>query len=82
MSLSRVNLLKQYLSNMSIDERKDFAKACKTSLGNLQQIVYVNKKCGAGLAINIDRASKGAIPCDLLCPDVDFNYIRNQALTV
>ena len=81
MSLSDVNQLKDYLSQMSLDERKDFAKQCKTSLGNLQQIIYVNKKCGAALAINIDKASQGKIRCDLLCPDVDFDYVRNQALS-
>ncbi|MCU4709976.1 helix-turn-helix domain-containing protein [Acinetobacter pittii] len=81
MSSSNTERLKVYLSKMTLEERKSFAKACLTTLGNLQQIIYVNKKCGAALAIRIDKESKGKVPCDELCPDVDFNYIRSQALT-
>ena len=47
---------------------------------NLQQIIYVNKN-GAALAIRIDKESEGKVPCDELCPDVDFDYVRSQALT-
>ncbi|MEB3753809.1 hypothetical protein [Acinetobacter sp. MD2(2019)] len=71
----------EYLSSKSIEDRDYFAKACGTTLGNLQQIIYVNKKCSAELAINIDKASNGEVSCDLLCPGADFNYLRAQALT-
>lgn len=81
MSSSNTEQLKAYLSKMTVEERKAFAKACLTTLGNLQQIIYVNKKCGAALAIRIDKESKGKVPCDGLCPDVDFEYVRSQALT-
>jgi DNA-binding transcriptional regulator YdaS (Cro superfamily) len=81
MTHSNTEQLKQYLLEMSLTERKEFAKACLTTLGNLQQIIYVNKKCSAELAIRIDKASNGHISCDLLCPKADFNYLRNQTLT-
>jgi len=81
MSSSNTEQLKAYLSKMTVEERKAFAKACLTTLGNLQQIIYVNKKCGAALAIRIDKESDGKVPCDELCPDVDFDYVRSQALT-
>lgn len=79
MSSSNTEQLKAYLSKMTVEERKAFAKACLTTLGNLQQIIYVNKKCGAALAIRIDKESEGKVPCDELCPDVDFDYVRSQA---
>ena len=82
MSSSSVEKLKTYLSGLSVVGRKEFAKECLTTVGNLQQIIYVNKKCGAPLAIRIDKASKGEVPCDSLCPEADFDYLRNQALTV
>ncbi|MDQ8996343.1 hypothetical protein [Acinetobacter soli] len=81
MSSSNTEQLKNYLQGMSIDDRKKFAKACLTTLGNLQQIIYVNKKCSAELAIRIDKASEGCVSCDLLCPGADFNYLRNQHLS-
>ncbi|MFX6761508.1 hypothetical protein ABTP29_16500 [Acinetobacter baumannii] len=43
MSSSNTEQLKAYLSKMTIEERKAFAKACLTTLGNLQQIIYVLK---------------------------------------
>lgn len=80
MSLSNTENLKVFLAKMTVEQRKEFAQSCKTTLGNLQQIIYVNKKCGASLAIQIDKNSGGKVSCDSLCPDVDFNYVRNQAL--
>lgn len=80
MSSLNTEKLKAYLSGMTIQERRTFAKECKTSLGNLNQIIYVSKKCGADLAIRIDKASKGKVPCDDLC-HADFEYVRNQAKT-
>lgn len=81
MSSSNVELLKNYLLKLTPEARKDFAKECSTTVGNLQQIIYVNKKCGAPLAIRIDKASKGKVPCDLLCPEADFDYLRNQPIS-
>ncbi|AXY60217.1 hypothetical protein [Acinetobacter sp. WCHAc010052] len=78
MSASNVELLKNYLLGLTPEAREKFAKECSTTVGNLQQIIYVNKKCGAPLAIRIDKASNGEIPCDSLCPEADFNYLRSQ----
>lgn len=80
MSSTGAEQLKRFLSQKSIDERNHFAKVCGTTLGNLQQIIYVNKKCSAELAIQIDKASNGKVSCDLLCPGADFNYLRAQIL--
>lgn len=55
MSSSNVDLLKNYLSELTPAAREEFAKECLTTVGNLQQIIYVNKKCGAPLAIRIDK---------------------------
>lgn len=72
--------LKNYFLSLSIDGRKAFARECLTTIGNLQQVIYVNKKCSAQLAIRIDKASNGQVLCDSLCPDADFNYLRNSNL--
>lgn len=81
LNMSSVDQLKEHLKKMSTQEKKDFAKACSTTIGNLNQIVYVNGKCGAALAIRIDKASAGKVSCDLLCPDADFEYVRSRALS-
>jgi DNA-binding transcriptional regulator YdaS (Cro superfamily) len=82
MSSSQTIELKNYLSQLTPSERKVFANRCKTSIGYLNQIMYGNSKCSASLAIKIDKESNGKVSCDLLCPDVDFKYIRNQALSL
>ena len=80
MSHSNVEQLKTYLLKLSPEGRQNFARACLTTVGNLQQIIYVNKKCGAPLAIRIDKASEGKVQCDSLCPEADFDYLRNQQI--
>ena len=67
-----------YLANLANTARDEFAKNCGTTPGYLKQIAYGNRKCNASLAIQIDKYSGGKVSCDSLCPDVDFNYIRNQ----
>ncbi|RZG76824.1 hypothetical protein EXE10_19715 [Acinetobacter sp. WCHAc060033] len=80
MTQTNTEQLKSYFMNLSADERVEFAKKCLTTVGNLQQIIYVNKKCGAPLAIRIDKASQGKVSCDQLCPDADFNYLRGTQI--
>ncbi len=78
----QVQSLISYLKSFPSDEEREaFASKCDTSLGYLKLVMYGNRKCGAALAIKIDRESKGCVPCDDLCPDVDFDYVRNQALS-
>jgi DNA-binding transcriptional regulator YdaS (Cro superfamily) len=81
MSSANTTELKAFLANLSLSDREAFAKRCQTSLGYLNQIMYGNSKCSASLAIKIDKESYGAVSCDLLCPEADFDYVRNQALS-
>ncbi|MBF7693448.1 hypothetical protein I2F29_08570 [Acinetobacter sp. FNA3] len=60
-------------------ERESFANRCGTSLGYLKAIMYGNRKCNPILAINIDRESEGNISCDNLCPEADFEYVRQKS---
>ncbi len=71
--------LRNFLKNLKTDDARDaFAFRCGTSKGYLKLVMYGNRKCSAALAISIDRESLGVVPCDDLCPDVDFQYVRNQ----
>ena len=81
MSKTNVEQLKSYMKSMDAKEKESFAKDCSTTVGNLNQIIYVNGKCGAALAIRIDKASNGSVSCDFLCPEADFEYIREKALS-
>lgn len=71
--------LQKYFLALSDEQKTSFAKACKTTVGQIQQVMYGHRKCNAVLAIDIERESKGAVRCDDLCPQADFDYLRQQA---
>lgn len=66
--------LKTFLSNLSADERDDFARRCETSYPHLRNISYGQKTCGEKLAVMIERESKGAVTRRDLRPD-DWHLI-------
>jgi len=70
--------LKEFFFSLDRHERDAFASNCGTTVGQIKQIAYGNRPCNPTLAINIDRESCGRVPCDELCPDVDWNYVRQQ----
>ena len=67
--------LRDYLAQMPVSERKEFAIRCRTSLRHLQNVAY-GKTCGESLAINVERESDGAVRCEELRSDVDWAYLR------
>lgn len=76
--------LKNYLRSLAGEaEREAFAARCGTSLTYLRLIAYnkngKGKRASAKLAVEIDRESDGAVPVELLCPDVDWAYVRQSA---
>lgn len=74
----KIEQLKDFLLQMPVAKRRVFAKECGTTLGQLTQIYCGNRSCNPTLAIEIDKHSKGAVKCDVLCPNTDFNYLRQQ----
>lgn len=72
-----IQALKTFFLPLNDEEREAFASLCGTTVGQTLQIMYGNRKCNPALAIAMDRESKGAVPCESLCPDADFQYLRN-----
>ncbi len=69
--------LKTYLSSLSLKERDALAKRCKTTAAHLRNVSYGYRPCGESLAINLDRETGGAVPCEEMRPDVDWAYLRS-----
>lgn len=74
-------LLKDYLKKLSSeaavnDPLNDFAVRCNTTVGQLKNVSSGSRRAGESLAINIERESRGAVRCEDLRPDVDWNYLR------
>ncbi|MCU4436128.1 helix-turn-helix domain-containing protein [Acinetobacter bereziniae] len=72
-----IQTLKSFFLPLNDKEREIFASACGTTVGQILQIMYGNRKSNPALAIAIDRESKGLVPCEELCPEADFQYLRN-----
>lgn len=72
--------LRDYLASLPTQQAKeDFARRCGTTLPFLRLVALGHKRGGESLAINLDRESGGAVPCELVRPDVDFGYLRGTA---
>lgn len=71
--------LRLYLNSLSTDEQKAFALRCGTSVGYLRKAVSIGHKLGPKLAIDIERESSGAVTCESLLPDADWQFLRNTA---
>ncbi len=75
---SKLSLSSYIKSLPTMQAKEDFASRCITSLGYLRLVASGVRQCSATIAIAIDRESQGKVRCDDLCPEADFEYVRNQ----
>lgn len=68
--------LRKYLNWLDTQTQADFAARCGTSVGYLRKAISLKQEFKAGLAIAIERESGGAVRCEELSPDVDWEYLR------
>jgi hypothetical protein len=72
--------LLDYMKSLDKPQLEVFAAACPTTVGQLRQVAY-GRRASAELAMSIDRATKGAVTCETLRPDIDWQYLRGQPST-
>ncbi|MFM0503925.1 transcriptional regulator [Paraburkholderia caffeinilytica] len=77
-----MNTFHAYFKSLSKDERKAIADQVGTSVAYLWQIAYEQRRCAESMAIEIEKASKGAVRVEDLRPDVDWAYIRSSAQSI
>lgn len=68
--------LRIYLNELSVTDQSAFAESCGTSVGYLRKAISTDQKLGEGLAIAIERETKGKVRCEELRPDVDWEFLR------
>lgn len=71
--------LKEYIQSLSTPERVIFAEKCETTLKHLRNVSYGYKPAGESLCINIERESGGAVRCEDLRDDVDWEFLRGTS---
>lgn len=74
-----MKLLIDYLNSLSTADQAAYAGRCGTSVGYLRKAASVGQRLGESLCIALDRESGGAVPCDVLRPDVDWGYLAQRA---
>ncbi|POA50754.1 MULTISPECIES: transcriptional regulator [Pseudomonas] len=70
--------LHTYMKSLDKLQVEDLACRCKTTMGQLKQIAYGNRRASGGLAVNLERETKGAVTCEELRPDIDWAYLRGS----
>jgi DNA-binding transcriptional regulator YdaS (Cro superfamily) len=73
--------LREYLKSLGSVEQAEYAERCGTTIGYLRKALCTEPKLGESLAIALDRESNGAVPCEKLRPDVDWEYVRRVGPT-
>lgn len=71
--------LLEYMKALDRDGVERLAVDCCTSIGQLKQVAYGNRRAGAPLAIAIDRGTAGQVTCEELRPDIDWQYLRGSS---
>lgn len=71
--------LLDYMKGLDRERVERLAAACSTSVGQLKQVAYGNRRAGASLAIAIDRGTAGQVTCEELRPDIDWQYLRGSS---
>lgn len=73
--------LRAYLNSLSTDDQYFFARRCGTTIGYLRKALSVGatRRLGTDICIALERESKGAVRCEDLRPDVNWEYVRSQS---
>lgn len=74
-----MKILLDYLNSLPPAEQTQYATRCGTSVGYLRKAISIGQRLRESLCISLDRESGGAVPCEALRPDVDWNYVRLRA---
>jgi len=77
-----MDTFRTYFKALTKDEREQLAAQVGTSAAYLWQIAYKQRRCNESMAIEIEKASKGAVRVEDLRPDVDWAYIRSSAQSI
>jgi len=67
-----------YIKGLDKAELEGLAKRCQTSVGQIKQVAYGNRRASAGLAVCLERETQGVVTCESLREDIDWAYLRGS----
>jgi len=68
--------LHEYIKGLDKEALEILARRCITSVGQLKQVAYGNRRASAALAVALERETGGKVTCEQLRSDIDWAYIR------
>lgn len=76
----RMESLRRYLNALPREGQQDFAARVGTSLGYLRKAISARQSLGVELVSRIHHESGGAVPCEELRPDIDWDVLRRSLI--
>ncbi len=70
--------LHEYLKGLDKASTDDFARKCGTSVGQLKQVAYGNRRASAALAVSIEKQTNRVVTCEQLRSDIDWAFLRGS----
>ena len=61
--------LKSFMAGLGADQRSELARACDTTPGHLQNVMYGYRTCAADLAVKLERETRKAVTRQELRPN-------------
>ncbi len=69
---------RDYYYGIPVKRREAFAKRVGVSAGYLKLVAQGERQVGESVAIEVEKASAGAVTVEELRPDVDWAYLRSS----
>ncbi len=70
--------LLDYLKTQTVSDRENLASKCATTVAQLNQVAYGNRKANVFLAVNLNRVTKKAVQLHSLRPDIDWHKLHKD----
>jgi DNA-binding transcriptional regulator YdaS (Cro superfamily) len=72
--------LQQYFERQDAMSASKLARAVGVSPQFMSQLRVGWRRCPCGLAIDVEKATKGLVRCEDLVPEIDWGYLRKRRL--
>jgi len=73
--------LRAYLNSMEPAAQQAFATRCGTTLNYLRKAISKGQRLALETTIRIDQESGGAVCCESLRSDIDWDYLGKRKVT-
>jgi DNA-binding transcriptional regulator YdaS (Cro superfamily) len=70
--------LLDYLNSLPTKDQSDLCLKCGTTIGYIRKACSIGQRIGARICVKLEKETQGAIRCEVLRPDVDWQFLRDS----